>query len=148
MPSTFNPNNAKGQTLRSKKSAHCARLQQKVRHNRITTKVITKKRAKKDVRNNAYMADYIKEHGTTFLTRKQVECFNKSQAGTGVLAIEGAPATETTTRTQLKKRAQKEKLDKLKAISLVPIDDIMADSMELTSSGKGTTLGGPSPVAV
>jgi hypothetical protein len=85
-----------------------------------TQRTISKKRAKKNVRNAKYKADYLKATAPELFGEEMME--------------------DAESNTQRKKRLRKEALLNL----LLSADDDI-EEMEYTSSGKGTTLGGPPP---
>lgn len=94
---------------------------------KVTTKVISKKRAKKDVRNAKYLEQYVKSRGGQVLEDAMVDEDDDSQLSA----------------TQRKLIARKLKIERDNAINLDLEADLPAEEIQLSSSGQGTTLGAP-----
>ncbi|ANB11476.1 hypothetical protein AWJ20_4288 [Sugiyamaella lignohabitans] len=82
----------------------------------VTTKVISKKRSKKDQRNAKYRAEYLKALETDV-------AMNDGEEGLS--------------------NRQKKKQARLQTLALILESDLPAEDMEFESTSGGTTLGGP-----
>ncbi|KAA8898998.1 hypothetical protein TRICI_006422 [Trichomonascus ciferrii] len=92
---------------------------------KVTTKAISKKRAKKDQRNAKYREAYL---------RSQIDDDDVMKDETD---------ESTLSATQKKLRARKQTIAQANAINLQLEADLPAEEMQLSSSGNGTTLGAP-----
>jgi hypothetical protein len=88
---------------------------------KITTKVISKKRAKKDIRNAKYRTEYLRSLENDIVMKDDEELSS----------------------TQKKKLAR---LARLQQLQLVLEQDLPAEQMNYISGEDGTTLGGPPPL--
>ncbi|CAN6674580.1 hypothetical protein TRVA0_057S00386 [Trichomonascus vanleenenianus] len=92
----------------------------------VTTKVISKKRAKKNARNAKYVANNMK---------------NRLEAIQGDIMMQDLQNEETMSATQKKIRLRNQKILEANAIKIALASDLPEDELQLSSSGNGTTLG-------
>lgn len=90
---------------------------------KVTTNAISKKRAKKDQRNAKYFEQYLK-------SKQEAEDEDNLMG-------------DTLSATQQKIKAKRQQVEQANAIDLRLEADLPAEEMQLSSSGKGTTLGSP-----